>query len=111
MPMNPAALVSHLGQLPSRHTVDVRNWKLSDKRDPTWFDGRPFDAHAAERIWTVEHDKIHIVFGSRLHAFSYPADVSVRSTTDILNVEDKHVDAAHHGRCRFSRRTVKRVRG
>src|SRR6266487_2366190 len=106
MPMNPAALVSHLGQLAGRHTVDVRNWKLSDKGNPTWFDGRPFDAHAAERIWTVEDDKLDIVLGRGFHAFRHRADVSIRSTADVLNVEHEHVHAAQHRRCRFSRRAV-----
>src|SRR5258708_35519148 len=106
MVTNPAAIVSHLGQLADRQTMDVRDWKLSDKGNPTRFDGRPFNTHAAERIWTVEHDKINIVFGSRLHAFSHRADVSVRSTTDVLDVEHEHVDAAQHRRGRLPRRAV-----
>ena len=89
--------------------MHVGNRKLANERNPRTLYCRAFYAQAAERIWPVEHDELDMVFGRGFHAFRHRADVSVRSTTDVLDVECENVHAVQHRRGRFSRRAVKRV--
>ncbi len=55
---------------------------------------RPFDAHAADRVRTVEHDELlPCACAAAVEAFAHRGDVGVEAAADVLDVEDQRVEA------------------
>jgi hypothetical protein len=89
--------------------MDIRNRKLADKGDPLGIDALTLHPVPAERIWSVQHNKLLPLFGARLKAFAHGADVGVTTATNILHIINQHIDSLEHSRGWFSGITVEGV--
>ena len=76
--------------------MDERDGELSDERNPFFLNHWAFDAVAAERVGSVEHEELDFIVTGSFHAAGHGGDVGVGAGADVLHVVDEDVDAFEH---------------
>ena len=91
---NAEVLVEEPRQLANRHPVTHRNRIEPDERLEARLQHRPFDRVAADRVRPIAHDHLHAVPAGADQAVRHRVDVGVDAGSDVLQVDDEHVEVA-----------------
>ena len=88
--------------------MDIRDRELTHEGNPLRIDSHPLDPVAPEWIRPVQNDQLFPLLRAGLKTLSHRANVGVAAASDILHIEDQHIDPRQHLGCRLAGIAVER---